>query len=419
MHLSFEGDLRIFAHQPDIYRLYIETYADQGVRGQNKRLEYLPDNYDANRQSYQVVLSVFDLLARLLGKKLRIVHKIDDTTFALKHEDSFDGEPVTVLHTVYGRVGGYAFSDILKNIDPDDPQRGPTEYDHYNLLLSNDEYVDFLKTVDPMSRSGIKPGEVYLYSEGDAHDIGLKVTAQNKVYMGARGTYAQSEVHDWWEQQVIKKKRRFNPLNGFNKTKRLRSKQAWQAPRPCTIESKAKKDIHVSGGKDLMLRGSVLKGGKLTVEAKNGLIHLLTTMGMTLTEVKKSSKDPLWQSKSQSFAYHEDRQQCQFFYDEEEGGIEFKTPEGIVVELVTEKHSHADGKENKCRPQEWQRLKDFSQTPGYEWMKLLDQREDVVRIYVDERHDSGRFAQQGMSAAARVVAFLIAPLSTIISSKSR
>ncbi|MBW8309450.1 MAG: hypothetical protein K0M45_07445 [Candidatus Paracaedibacteraceae bacterium] len=45
-------------------------------------------------------------------------------------------------------------------------------------------------------------------------------------------------------------------------------------------------------------------------------------------------------------------------------------------------------------------------------MKLLDQREDVVRIYVDERHDSGRFANQGMSAAAKVVASIVLTICT-------
>ncbi|AIK97194.1 polymorphic toxin type 17 domain-containing protein [Candidatus Odyssella acanthamoebae] len=240
----------------------------------------------------------------------------------------------------------------------------------------------------------------------------MLTTGTNKIFLGASGSYAQEAVYDWYQRQEIKKKRRFNKLSGFAKTRRLESKHTYQVARPCTTISTNKKEIDLYGGKGVSLRGSVLQGGKLTVEAKEGLIHLLTTMGMDCVEVKKSSKDPLWQSKSQSFEYHENRQQCQFHYDEAQGGIEFKTPEGIVVELVTEKHSKADGKKDKGRPREWQRLKDYSNLPGYEWMKLLDEREDVVRIYVDERHDSGHFAHQGMTAAAKIIITIIITLCT-------
>ncbi|MBW8310324.1 MAG: hypothetical protein K0M45_11950 [Candidatus Paracaedibacteraceae bacterium] len=402
---SFDDDLRAFAHKPDIYRLYVQTYAHQGEEGQNKRLEYLPDNYDHVRQAYQVVPSVFDLLARLLGKKLRVVHKIDDTAYELKHEDTFDGEPVTVLHTMAGTAGGYAFSDILKNSDPDDPQVGPTEYNHYNLLLSNDEYVDFLKTVNPETRSGIKPGEVYLYSEGDAHDIGLRVTAQNKIYMGARGTYAQSEVHDWWEQQVIKKKK-----NWYGKKKHQRYVMSHKTARVTEVTSVNKQPIHAFGGLGLILRGSIFKGGKITLETERGLIQLLTALNMTFNESSKKSKDAFWQSRSTIINCHEQRLPCQFHTTED--SIAFKTPEGIVVELVNEVHTTSNSKHNKGKPETWRRLKDYSHLPGYEWMKQLDSRDDVIRVYVDENHQTVESRHQGMSAAAKVVASIVLTICT-------
>ncbi|MBW8309452.1 MAG: hypothetical protein K0M45_07455 [Candidatus Paracaedibacteraceae bacterium] len=79
---------------------------------------------------------------------------------------------------------------------------------------------------------------------------------------------------------------------------------------------------------------------------------------------------------------------CQFHSTED------SIAEGIVVELVNEAHTTSNSKHNKGKPETWRRLKDYSHLPGYEWMKLLDQRDDVVRIYVDERHDSGRFCQR-------------------------
>ncbi|MBW8309454.1 MAG: hypothetical protein K0M45_07465 [Candidatus Paracaedibacteraceae bacterium] len=397
-YLSFDEDLQTFAHHPEVYALYIQTYAPQADPADNKMLENLQDQ--ENEGHHHISSSVFDLLARLLNKKLRVVSKLDNGQFKLMHEDDFEGEPLTVLHTLAGLRGGKAFDVKAVN----------GSLNHYNLLLTEDHYKDLLATLP--APSSLQDGEISVYSEGDALDIGMLTTGANKVFLGASGAYKQEPVYDWYQRQEIKKKRFFNKLSGFGKTKRVQSKQGSQLARPCTTISTNKKEIHLYGGKGTSLRGSVLKGGKLTIEVKEGLIHLLTTMGMTFTEVKKSSKDPLWQSKSQSFAYHENRQQCQFFYDEAQGGIEFKTPEGIVVELVTEKHSHADGKKNKGRPQEWQRLKDFSQTPGYEWMKLLDQRDDVVRIYVDENHHTSRSAQQGMTAAAKIVVTLVVMMCT-------
>ncbi|AIK96205.1 hypothetical protein ID47_04755 [Candidatus Paracaedibacter acanthamoebae] len=398
-YLSFDEDLQTFAHNPEVYTLYIQTYAPQLDPADNKMLENLQDQYNDRLGRHEISSSVFDLLARLLDKKLRVITKMENGHFKLTHEDDCEGEPITVLHTVAAMRGGKAFDVTAFN----------GALNHYNLLLTDDKYTDFLTTVTAPS---IQDGEISVYSEGDALDIGMLTIGTDKIFLGASGSYAQEPVYDWYQRQEIKKKRRFNKLSGFAKTRRLESKHTYQVARPCTTISTNKKEIDLYGGKGVSLRGSVLQGGKLTVEAKEGLIHLLTTMGMDCVEVKKSSKDPLWQSKSQSFEYHENRQQCQFHYDEAQGGIEFKTPEGIVVELVTEKHSKADGKKNKGRPQEWQRLKDFSNTPGYEWIKLLDEREDVVRLYVDERHDSGRFAHQGMTAAAKIIITIIITLCT-------
>ncbi|WP_175282107.1 hypothetical protein [Candidatus Odyssella thessalonicensis] len=127
--------------------------------------------------------------------------------------------------------------------------------------------------------------------------------------------------------------------------------------------------------------------------------------------MKKHSKEAIWQCRSQTFEYDEDRLPCQFHFPEG-GGVEFRTPEGIVVEMVTEKHSRADGDVDKGRPREWKRLKDYSNKPGYEWLKLLDERDDVTQVWVDERHESGRFAHQGMTKAARIVASIIMTIAT-------
>jgi hypothetical protein len=389
-YLSFEDNLRTFAHKAEIYELYIQTYAG------NKMLEYSPDQFDHKVGCHKGVTSTFDLLARLLGKKLRVISRDSTGQLTLKHEDEGEREPVTVLHTVAGIKGGIGLDKEIQ----------ASVLNHYNLLLDEEEYQSFLDANSLSPSSSDKNGDIRVYSDGHATDLGVTTTAPKKIFLGCGKVYTQAAVHDWWQQEVIKKKRK--RLGGH---KIHKSKHSRQTALVNQMTSTEKEEITVSAGEGLVLIGSIFRGGKATVETKKGLIHLLTALNVDCVEVDKKSKDAFWQSRSKSVDYHEQRLPCQFHCSEEDG-ITFKTPEGIVVELVNEVHTTSDSKHNKGKPETWRRLKDFSNTPGYKWMKLLDARDDVVRIYVDENHQTVHSSQQGMTAVAKIVVTLVVMMCT-------
>lgn len=75
---------------------------------------------------------------------------------------------------------------------------------------------------------------------------------------------------------------------------------------------------------------------------------------------------------------------------------------------MVEKYSHTeatDGKKPKTT--EHSRLKDLPTAPGYEWLHEMDKRDDIIRIYVDERHDTMYMHQEGLSAVAKIVISIV------------
>ncbi|MBX3487553.1 MAG: hypothetical protein KF798_06600 [Candidatus Paracaedibacteraceae bacterium] len=123
--------------------------------------------------------------------------------------------------------------------------------------------------------------------------------------------------------------------------------------------------------------------------------------------MKKQSKDAAWQSTSQSVSYDENRSYCRFETDEEEGLI-IKAADGIYVEFVVERYSHTEATDGKKpRTKEHSRLKDLPTAPGYEWLHEMDKRDDVIKIYVDERHDTMYMHQEGLSAVAKIVISIV------------
>ncbi|WP_010300455.1 VENN motif pre-toxin domain-containing protein [Candidatus Odyssella thessalonicensis] len=385
-YLRFDAELDAFAQQPEVYERYLYSYVNTV-----KMMQYQTDQYDAVRGIWKRTSSAFDLLARLLGMQLRVMVKDRDGRFKLLHEDDFDGEPTTVLHTVYGTQGGFAAEAATR----------ATRLNHFNLLLPKDEQQDFLSFMQRQAPEG----GIHISSGGDAWDEGVVTQALNGVTKRSGGTLTETVVQDWYREQHIRRKKRWT-----GRTKRVETKISRTTSQACQTSTQ-KGDVNYYAQDGILLQASEIRARKIRLETAEGVIKLLTALDIDCVETKKRSKDAIWQAQSQTFDYNERRRPCQFFYNDEDG-IEFITPEGLVVEFVNEVHSRADGNKNKGKPREWQRFKDYSTQPGYEWMKLLDARDDVVRIYVTERHDSGRFASQGMTAAAKIVLSLILTIMT-------
>ncbi|WP_038466427.1 hypothetical protein [Candidatus Odyssella acanthamoebae] len=387
-YLTFDAELGAFAERPEVYERYLYSYVDT-----NKMMGYQFDQFDARLGVWKRSSSAFDLLARQLGQKLRIMFNNKETgAFDLIHEDDFDGEPITLLHTRAGTQDGFSATK----------EETETALNHFNVLLTADQQQNLSADFDRKAADGA----IYISSEGNALDEGIVMQSLTGVTKKSGGVLIETIVQNWMREQTISRKKKWT-----SRTKRVQTTHFIAQSQACKTTA-PQGEVEFLGGKGLFLTASEIRARKIRLQAVDGVINLLTALDIDSVETKKRSKDAVWKCQSQTFDYHETRRPCQLFYDEEEGGIEFLTPEGIVVEMVQEKHSRTDGDKNQGRPREWQRLKDYSNLPGYEWMKLLDEREDVVRIYVDERHDSGRFAHQGMSAAAKVVASIVLTICT-------
>ncbi|WP_010304017.1 hypothetical protein [Candidatus Odyssella thessalonicensis] len=405
-YLSFDADLQAFARQPDIYKLYIQLYAPQPFGQPNKMLEVLDDQKDATLGRYKVSTSVFNLLARLLNKKLRVIKKTADGLFQIDHEDDFDGEPVTLLHTLAGTKGGWALKLPLENASQSalDSDAG---LNHYNILLPEAEAQEFIAFLDRPS----KAGTIEIQSEGHALDQGVKIYPGKAAYLRGRLSLTVHEVYDWQDEVTNQKKKKKGVKRVTGRKRKIRTRHYNQQAQVSEVRPNTGtgylETVYLGSEGPTTSVGTTVHAIKTIVESKQSLIRLLTALNVNFVEVSKESKDAIWKCQSKTFEYDEERLPCQFHFPEG-GGVEFRTPEGIVVEMVTEKHSRADGDVDKGRPREWKRLKDYSNKPGYEWLKLLDERDDVTRVWVDERHDSGRFAHQEMSKAAKIVVSLIA-----------
>ncbi|WP_010299843.1 HNH endonuclease [Candidatus Odyssella thessalonicensis] len=361
-YLSFMDDLQAFARDAEVYERYLYRYFDT-----NEMMGYLPDQYNASTGTWRRTSSAFDLLARLQGQKLRIMVKTESGDFELLHEDDFDGEPVTLLHTLAGVEGGYAAPK----------EATETGLNHFNVLLTYAQQQDFNRFYEHKAAEG----QVYLSSGGNAFEQGLQTQALKGVTKRSGGVLVEVAIQNWMREHTVTRKR-----SGIGRKKNVQTTHFTLQNQGCTTVTK-ENDVEYYAAHGIALQASIIRARKIRLQTAEGVIKLLTALNVDCVETKKRSKDAVWQCQSQTFDYNETRLPCQFFYNEEDG-IEFIAPEGIVVELVQEKHSRADGDVDKGKPREWHRFKDYSTQPGYEWMKLLDARDDVIRIYVDEHHDS-------------------------------
>ncbi|MBW8309399.1 MAG: hemagglutinin repeat-containing protein [Candidatus Paracaedibacteraceae bacterium] len=276
---------------------------------------------------------------------------------------------------------------------------------HRGQLLSG-------KYVDPQAAamvSEVETGTIVIEVGGDTVEQGTQTFSENfkRETKGKTTIEPANNVHD---EQTFKKKRcgGLKRVLGRKKTVETRQCQS-QIQR---AQNYALRHIHDTSGNTMRLRAvDYYAGDTITLESKRGYIELFTAKDTSYQMTQKRSKDALWQAQSQNFRYDEAVHMCRF-QTGTENGVHFITPDGVIVEHVIEKHSRADGDKDKGRPQEWHRIKDLPIGPGYEWLKLLDQREGVIRLYVDERHDSGHFAHQGMTSAAKIVASLVLTICT-------
>ncbi|MBW8308619.1 MAG: HNH/ENDO VII family nuclease [Candidatus Paracaedibacteraceae bacterium] len=213
---------------------------------------------------------------------------------------------------------------------------------------------------------------------------------------GSTTIAAAIDVH---QIETISKKRR-----GWRKKRIQETNQRVRAQRS---HINAKQRIHEKAKGSLSVQAVDWRaGGKITLESEEGRINLLHAMSIDYQAVKKSSSDGLWDCNSQSGRLDESVQLCHFV-SEEDQGIQFIAAEGITVELPVEKHKHTNGSGKKPKIKESTRLKDLSGIKEYEWLKLLDQRDDVIRVYVDERHETFEARHQGMTAAAKIILTII------------
>ncbi|MBW8309451.1 MAG: hypothetical protein K0M45_07450 [Candidatus Paracaedibacteraceae bacterium] len=293
---------------------------------------YQPDQSDATLGIWKRSSTAFDLLARQLGQKLWIMFKNQTTgAFELIHEDDFDGEPITLLHTVSGTQGGFAV-----------PKERTGTLNHFNVLLTAEQQQELALGFERKA----KDGAIYIATGGDSWDQGTITQSLTGVTKKSGGTLVETVVQNWMREQTISRKKKWT-----GRTKTVQSTHFTAQSQGCKTTA-LQGEVEFLGGKGLSLTASEIRARKIRLQAVDGVIQLLTALDIDSVETKKRSKDAVWKCQSQTFDYHETRRPCQFFYDDEEGGIEFLTPDGIVVELVQEKHSRADGDKNKGRPQE-------------------------------------------------------------------
>ncbi len=221
-----------------------------------------------------------------------------------------------------------------------------------------------------------------------------------------QGSTTLAAAIDQHEHSEIRKKRKGGLRRVTGGKKRIETtRQNFTVER---LKIKANADILEKAKKNLTLQAAHLQaGGKITLESEEGRIALLTAAGINFESVKKSSGDVLWDSSSQYAALDEEIHLCYFQSGLGEEGIHFKTPEGITVELVVKKTKTTDASGKKPKIHETSQVKDLSGIPGLEWLKLLDNRDDVLRVYVDERHEITTAKHQGMTAAAKIIASII------------
>ncbi|WP_010299714.1 hypothetical protein, partial [Candidatus Odyssella thessalonicensis] len=196
-YLNFDAELRAFSELPEVYERYLYRYL-----GTNEMMGYQPDQFDARLGVWKRSSSAFDLLTRLLGQKLQIMFKNKQTgAFELIHEDDFDGEPITLLHTLAGVEGGHA---VLK-------EETETKLNHFNVLLTENEQQDFSRFYDHKAAEG----QAYISSGGNAFDQGLQTQALKGVIKRSGGALIETTVQNWMREQTITRKKKWN---GKNKT---------------------------------------------------------------------------------------------------------------------------------------------------------------------------------------------------------